>query len=336
MLANRVKAKTRESMQTALNHAKTAPKISNAETEKTAPEVGINGIAVVRTTKKPLAVNETIDVKRPGRVLGYIEPYVAAYWLEKHRFQGKNRPIIKSNIKVLEAVLNAGEWRDDVPDPIMFDTAGALRNGQHRLEACSRSGVPIVAEIIFGCEPGVYEYLDCGTTRSFADRSSYSTDPRVNTCINQILSGWINYLNGCTKRRPMSERQTFFELHQSALTWIGGVTAHAGPEQKGVSRVGVSVALAQAYEMDPARTEAFQQSLYSTTGVIQQALKLRDFIIRRLTGTRMAGKLSDNTSLTYYTYTALNSYFAGKELLQIKPGSILRGYKNRDKVDATA
>lgn len=59
--------------------------------------------------------------------------------------------------------LSAGE-DEDIPEgkPVLMD-------GQHRLEACVRSGVPFVTYVAWGIDPGVRQTIDSGIKRTFGD-----------------------------------------------------------------------------------------------------------------------------------------------------------------------
>jgi len=63
------------------------------------------------------------------------------------------------------------------PYPIVFDTAGVLRDGQHRLQAIIESGVEIEMTVVFGSDPSEAEAFDMGSVRSAADIAGQAGTP---------------------------------------------------------------------------------------------------------------------------------------------------------------
>lgn len=63
-------------------------------------------------------------------------------------------------------------------DPIRFNAASELIDGQHRCTAVVESGVPIVALVIRGLDPDMIRFFDGGRTRRFPD------DLRINGFTN--------------------------------------------------------------------------------------------------------------------------------------------------------
>jgi len=90
---------------------------------------------------------------------------MAAEWL---KFNLKNRNLKDSSAKGYSRLMKAGEWKL-TGDPIRFDSAGALIDGQHRLKACISAEVPFETVVIRNLDPEILRHLDHGISRSVAD-----------------------------------------------------------------------------------------------------------------------------------------------------------------------
>jgi hypothetical protein len=64
--------------------------------------------------------------------------------------------------------MKAGRW-DLTGDPIRFSREGLLLDGQHRLQACAKSGVSFRAVVIRDMDERVQNVLDSGRKRTAAD-----------------------------------------------------------------------------------------------------------------------------------------------------------------------
>lgn len=64
----------------------------------------------------------------------------------------KHRPIKEKKVAEYMAEMRDGKWRLN-GKTICFDTTGRLLNGQHRLSAVIRSGVPLTTVVIRGLDP---------------------------------------------------------------------------------------------------------------------------------------------------------------------------------------
>jgi hypothetical protein len=128
---------------------------------------------------QPLAINEVADSdeqKTLDRIRHYIvtppensrvmtvTPTICPMLLE---YNISNRP--KKDKKILEYAnyTMAGEWML-TGDTIKFSDAGLLRDGQNRLMACIKAGVPFRTHIVFGIDDKAFDRLDQGKNRNGA------------------------------------------------------------------------------------------------------------------------------------------------------------------------
>ena len=94
-----------------------------------------------------------------------ITPEKAAELLAKNKH---NRSINPRSVQRLAMTMSAGEWQFNA-QPIQIGKDGTLLDGQHRLQACVQSGVPIESLLVWNAEPSSQETMDMGKARSIAD-----------------------------------------------------------------------------------------------------------------------------------------------------------------------
>lgn len=79
-----------------------------------------------------------------------------------------NRVVIKRNVERLAASMERGQWRLN-GEPLIFDADGARLNGEHRLRAVVKSGVPIVTAVVSGVKNETFTTMDTGAPRGRKD-----------------------------------------------------------------------------------------------------------------------------------------------------------------------
>lgn len=110
---------------------------------------------VTEAPKKRLAVASEVQT---------ITPAIAAKMLEGN---ANNRALSEGRVRGLADAMTAGEWR--VAQPIILDYNGRLVDGQHRLQAVIRSGVPTKFLVVTGVEPETFSVVDQGKNRTAVD-----------------------------------------------------------------------------------------------------------------------------------------------------------------------
>jgi hypothetical protein len=80
-----------------------------------------------------------------------------------------NRPIRGNHVAKIARDMKSGDWQVN-GDAIRLNGSGELIDGQHRLSACIRSGVPFETLVITGLPVSVRSTIDDGATRKHGDR----------------------------------------------------------------------------------------------------------------------------------------------------------------------
>lgn len=95
-----------------------------------------------------------------------ITPELAAQLLKL--YNRNNRPSKPTNIKRYAGDMVAGEWVL-TGDSLKFSQDGVLRDGQNRLMACVRAGVPFETHVVFGIDDMSFDRMDRGKVRDASD-----------------------------------------------------------------------------------------------------------------------------------------------------------------------
>ena len=90
-----------------------------------------------------------------------------------------NRPKKVKKIAVYSNDMANKNW-SLTGDAIKFGTDGHLKDGQNRLAACVRAGVPFVTDARFGIDPKSFVHMDVGATRTNSDIFSIMSVPYPN------------------------------------------------------------------------------------------------------------------------------------------------------------
>ena len=108
-------------------------------------------------------IAEPVDQRMTSRVV-LITPGMALGWLKRN---DKNRTFSRKAAKDLSYEMANGYWKEN-GESIIFDWAGMLIDGQHRLQAVVKSGHNYLVPVITGVEAAVRPTVDTGKKRSGA------------------------------------------------------------------------------------------------------------------------------------------------------------------------
>jgi hypothetical protein len=95
-----------------------------------------------------------------------IEPSLAEIWLQSRN--DLNRPISQALVDKYARDMASNRWEDN-GQTIVFDETGKLVDGQHRLAAIVRSGVPLRIIVVNGVAIHAQATIDSGRSRTVRD-----------------------------------------------------------------------------------------------------------------------------------------------------------------------
>jgi hypothetical protein len=214
-------------------------------------------------------------------LLETITPQTAAMYLQKN---AAGRSLKPAAVKMYAELISQGKWKPN-GESIKFALSGDLIDGQHRLAACVKSGLPFTTYVIRGLSPSVFDTLDTGKVRSTIDMLEIMKVENA-SYVGKALRLLFYWERGdWNHNAPKSDVIATFRKHpcitQSAKT-IQQFTRKHG-------RVfGASAAVMGHYlfsKVDPVKADAFFQSLYDGIGLDQDSpiYGLRERVFRMKT-----------------------------------------------------
>ena len=91
-----------------------------------------------------------------------VTPTMAAKWIARNH---QNRTLSQKTVDQYAADMAAGKWTF-TGQAIIFDAAGRLIDGQHRLTAQIKANVTLEWLVVVGVETETRDYIDIGRPRS--------------------------------------------------------------------------------------------------------------------------------------------------------------------------
>ena len=163
-----------------------------------------------------------------------VTPSMAKQWLSSNN---DNRQINNGTVNRYYNDLVQGRWILN-GEPIIIDRNKILRNGQHRMMAVIKAGVPIPTVVVEGVDPAAFKSMDTGHLRTPADVLRIDNVPNsrvVAGIISKYLalkfnkwalseSGDTNLTAsgkfGCRNMRVLDECNESYELYQEIAKYV--------------------------------------------------------------------------------------------------------------------
>lgn len=145
---------------------------------------------------------------QPTSELRLITPEIAKIMLAENT---ANRPLNERHVKMLSREMETGNWKLN-GDTIRFAN-GRLLDGQHRLEACVRTGVSFPSFVIEGLKHTVFDTIDTGRTRSAADTLALQgeADPKRLAATVRFVGACLNGQMGNNIRLSTTEVESILK-----------------------------------------------------------------------------------------------------------------------------
>lgn len=135
--------------------------------------------------------------------LAEITPDRAAELLKDRDF---NRSLNQNWVTTLSRDMKSGRW-ELTPQGIILAEDGRLLDGQHRMSAVVRAGIPVKFWVTEGAPIEIFKHLDTGRPRSMYDRLKISgyADPSQLAAISRKVFGWQNSQPWSSRTVPTRE-----------------------------------------------------------------------------------------------------------------------------------
>lgn len=161
-----------------------------------------------------------------------ITPKTAKEYL---KFNVSNRPLHTKTVEFYAEQMRKGQWKLN-GEGICFAEGGALLNGQHRLQAVVRAGVPVQMLVIRGADNDSFVTYDSGRSRKVSDIFAISDIPNyagISTIVNKYIRLHLN--NNLFNQKAIKQinisRQDILdeynkspELYQESFSFAGKCT----------------------------------------------------------------------------------------------------------------
>lgn len=122
----------------------------------------------------------------------------------------ENRPVSKVNVDRIANAISKGEWKIN-GDAISVCKDGTLLDGQHRLHAIVKTGIPIESFVIEGLDKEVFTTIDQGRKRNVSDVLS-TKNVKNSKIIASTMSIIIPYKKGSDPKNANSNKVTMSEF----------------------------------------------------------------------------------------------------------------------------
>jgi len=279
-----------------------------------------------------------MDRKRGDKMIAHevktVTPSMAEKWLRENNTH--NRPLFEKTIENYAREMKAGAWTI-TNQGIGFADDGVLLDGQQRLSAIVKAGVPIKMLVVTGL-PRAYksngngelitqDAIDVNKPRSAADilRLSHGTENANNKMA--IANMIVNAIKGV---RKISPRVGFkiIDLYEDEIEF----TLSNRGAWKGLSFTPAITGIILAAKVDLDKAMSFKEGYFKgeNLSVGNPALTFRNYMLSRVSKTARAeggsGGGGIRMTVLNYSLTALKHHFAGTPLKGLKATDINREY----------
>ena len=136
-----------------------------------------------------------------------------------------NRPVKKLTVDFYADIIKKGQWELN-GESIKISKEGILLDGQHRLMAIVKSGIPIRTVIVEGLDSSTFDTIDQGVSRTTSDLFNVQGISNATTmssilCRYNMISNNTSYglTSGSYKRLNLTKRDYNNEYKKNEFLW---------------------------------------------------------------------------------------------------------------------
>lgn len=237
--------------------------------------------------------------------------------------KGKNRNISRHTVEMLARMMQEGQWCSKVGNDIHFHTEGWLANGQHRLAAAVKTGIPLKNVLVhIGLTNNDILAIDTHRKRSVSDNAIMSgiTVPNKHTAFSivtarlQYLSGDIGFRKNITdfeKRDEYVANKFYIDEAVKIANNTSSKSQSGIPTLQSVYGGVISLCL----EKNEEKTRAFCDAVKKGTSLSRgdPELAFRTFVYNN----QPKGSFWNRAVFGQALFHALNAFFNNKKLIKI-------------------
>jgi hypothetical protein len=237
--------------------------------------------------KRPAKVTQMrkpVEMKSPSGVtysLEVITPTMAEQWLAKNV---QNRRLRKAVMARYSRDMKSKTWIEN-GSSIVFDKAGRLSDGQHRLEACVEVGVPFLTLVVRGVAEDAQNTMDDGAKRTLADRFDFlgkSNTSAAASIVRRILLWDAGFQTNTGTYQPTThEAIELLDSDPTVELAVECAVSMRGAKLLPPSIIGLAWWL--FWDIDPDGCQTFWDGIHVGAGLSEDSpvLVLRNQIIRK-------------------------------------------------------
>lgn len=204
-----------------------------------------------------------------------ITPDIAAQWLAGNT---NNRPMNRKHIAALVEQMASGQWQKN-GESIKIASDGALLDGQHRLAACIKSGVPFTSLVVTDLDGATFATMDTGMARGASDVLAIAGEASTSKLASGIRAAILLENGSFHLAHKVTNTQVLDYLAQEP-----GIRAFASPNKNLSMLCGAAVFCGLRYvtfKYHPEQSTLFFEGLETGVGLRERsAIKvLRDRLI---------------------------------------------------------
>lgn len=212
-----------------------------------------------------------------------VTPKQAQEWIEYDLLARDDNPDVKSNRNISKNNLQYfcdeianGHWKL-THQGIAISSEGIIIDGQHRLRAIAKTGIPVKIPVTFGADIGTFDAIDVGKNRNFVD--IYRVDKSAVAVATTMLSLSYGYTSTAGARIRAQEMGRALEKLKPIITAFGAF-ANSNVRVRGASPVKTAFFLHYAKSKDVKYIDMFgaflAQDFESLTNKLKGLLRYID------------------------------------------------------------
>jgi hypothetical protein len=281
---------------------------------------GVNDLDGLTVHTEPLI--PIIDSGKFTIAVRRITPEDAATLLELRN--NRNRGLRKRDAANQARDVKSGNWEIN-GETVKTDWYGMLIDGQHRLEACVRAGVPIDTIVVTGLSPEAQQTVDIGTRRTNGDRLALKGEVNANVlaAIARRVWAWDEGDRSFSSNSAPTphEMDLIIERYpdlREATRLASDVYTHVPGIPKPV--IGATYHVLSAIDEDTARLFFLKLKTGAGMHVGHPILTLRERINRSHGSKDPSKKITQFSHWVDYVFRAWNAFVTGRDLTRIQQG----------------
>lgn len=230
----------------------------------------------------------------------------------------RNRPIRKARVERYAREMASGHWQLN-GETIIVSNEGNLLNGQHRLEAVVKAGVPVWMMVTRGVPEKAFSTMDAGLTRTAGDVLGMKGILNFNQ-VAAVARVCLNYKDGVSISTPRTnlEIEEAVSLHPEIETYVS--THNRLYNLAHTSTVIALCFIATRFgDETPNSVDDFVRGVSSGVNLdeFDARLTYRNKIIAM---TADKQRRPEQTVVWYFTQRALAHYLNGNSIAKLVPG----------------